>query len=118
VSLPRVMKTRWFAACGRGAGPGASWPMSFRSSWSGARRSRPGTCCAESSDGPRQAIPYRPASEQTEEDGRTLYRNTRRVSLWVPEIVSSTPELGIAALGWSRGTAARGQLRLRHDRLP
>jgi hypothetical protein len=29
-------------------------------------------------------------------------------TLWVPEIVSSTSELGIAALGWSRGTAARG----------
>jgi hypothetical protein len=39
------------------------------------------------------------------------------LTVWVPEIVSSTPELGIPVLGWSRGTAARGQLRLRHDQL-
>ena len=39
------------------------------------------------------------------------------ISVWVPEIVSSTPELGIPARGWSRGTAARGKLRLRHGQL-
>jgi hypothetical protein len=38
-------------------------------------------------------------------------------AVWVPEIVSSTPELGSPAQGWSRGTAALGQLRLRHDQL-
>ena len=32
---------------------------------------------------------------------------SRSRTLWVPEIVSSTPELEIAALRWSRGTAAR-----------
>ena len=39
------------------------------------------------------------------------------IALWVPEIVSSAPELGLSAPGLVSGERQRGGLRLRHDQL-
>jgi hypothetical protein len=55
-------------------GPWPFRPTSSRSSWSGARPSPPGTCCAGSRDGPRQALPDLPA--------KTLDRGAARSVLW------------------------------------
>jgi hypothetical protein len=41
----------------------------------------------------------------------------RHPRLWVPEIVSSAPELGLSAPGLVPGERQRGGLRLRHDQL-
>jgi|ERR1019366_1892010 hypothetical protein len=42
---------------------------------------------------------------------------TRDLRLWVPEILSSAPELGLSAPGLVSGERQRGGLRLRHDQL-